>query len=257
MLTLHPVPGKAKSLAICKAFAQGAPAHVQGHVFCGVTDGNKAAWQAMRGRMTGRGGPDDFYFIDNSYFDKVRGQQFRITKNGLQHRGLGPTDCKRFDALGIEIQPWRKPTGLRVLTVSQSPDFMRLMASKPMWLTNRGAVLLESLKWTTFNGRTWDRNKGGAASSLPLALKKTDLLVTYSSAAAVEAVLAGVCVDTSAATPAHLYSLQMQAIVRVGAWDCLDSLIPDRRHWAGVLADNQFTLNEMKDGTAWATLAKN
>jgi hypothetical protein len=249
-LTLHPVPGKAKSDAICKAFAAGAPRDAQGHVFYGVTDANRAAWDAVSRQRSDQ----VYYFIDNSYFDKVRGAQFRVTKNGLQHKGFGTSDCKRFDALGIEIHPWRKPTGLRMLQLGQSPGFMRLMASKPMWLIDRTAKLMETVPWTEINGRVWHRNKKDAGRTLHQDLVKTDLLITHSSAAAVEAVLAGVCVDTSAASAAYHYAMQMQGIVKAQAWGCLDSLIPDRRQWAGVLADAQFTIDEMKDGTAWHML---
>lgn len=249
-LTLHPVPGKGKAKLICEAFAAGAPRDAQGHVFYGVTDGNEAAWDAVN---RGRSG-ETYYFIDNSYFDKVRGQQFRVTRNALQHTGMGATDCKRFDALGIEIHPWRKPVHLRMLQVNQSPDFMRLMVGKPFWLPDRTTTLMRETSWTLLTERAWCRNKKEAGSTLQEELAKADLLITHSSAAAVEAVLAGICVSTSASSPAYLYSLQMRAIVKARAWGCLDSLIPDRRQWAGVLADNQFTIDEMKDGTAWRML---
>lgn len=251
MLTLHPVPGKAKSKMICEAFAAGAPRNAVGHVFFGVTDANLAAWNKV---YKPRGGGEDFYYIDNSYFDKARDVQFRVTRNALQHRGLGASDCKRFDALGVNIEPWRKPKALRMLQVPQSTDFMCVIARSPSWLPDRITILKKELRGASVKDRAWDRNKKALVKTLQQDLDETDLLVTHSSAAAISAVLAGVCVSTSGSTPAYTYSVQMEHIVKAQAWGCLESLIPDRRQWAGVLADNQFTISEMKDGTAWSML---
>jgi hypothetical protein len=237
-LNLHPVPGKAKSKMICEAFAAGAPRDAQGHVFYGVTEGNRDAWRYAR-RSVGFGGA--YYFIDNSYFDAVRGQQFRVTKNRVQHSGFGISDCKRFDALGIEVQRMRDPNRGRVLAVQQSPLFMRLVAHQPNWLTNMIEREL-ALDFRSVRCRQWESNKLKAQGTLQDDLRNADMVLTHSSAAAVEAVLAGLQAKVSNMSAAQPIAL---------------GELTDRRQWAGVLADNQFTLDEMKEGLAWATLARN
>lgn len=238
MLTIHPVPGKAKSRMICEAFRQGAPGHAGGHVFFGVTEGNLDAWKrVVRDKL-------DFWYIDNSYFDAVRGAQFRVTKNRVQHSGVGLSDCRRFDALGTRIEPVREPRLRgRVLCVQQSDLFMRLVAGDKHWLVKRMTALLGRDGWADIRMRPWNSDKAKRGLTLQEDLNLADLVVTHTSAVAVTAVLQGLPVETSDACAAYQFGPTM--------------MHPDRRQWAGVLADNQFTLDEMKDGTAWAMLAKN
>lgn len=235
-LTLHPVPGKAKSRMICEAFAAGAP-HAAGHVFYGVTEGNRDAWR----KVQDRGLP--FWFIDNSYFDATRGTHFRVTLNSVQHTGVSfDTTGERFDALGVGIAPEcavvPRP---RVLVVHQSDLFMDVIVRNPHWVAQTLARRSE-LGVSTLRHRPWRSDKGALSQTLQQAFADTDLVITHSSAAAVEAVLAGLQVQVSHQSAAH-------AIASGDEWD--------RRQWAGVLADNQFTTNEMKDGTAWHMLARN
>ncbi len=232
-LKAHVVPGKKKSEVICNAFVKGAPAGVNGHVFCGVTEANIAAYNAALASKL------PVYVVENSYFDCVRGEQFRITKNAMQFTGEAKSDCKRFDALGITIRP-RKATCGRLLTVAQSALYMRIIAHDPMWVMHKIAKVFDHDTWTEIRGRPWNRDKRSAARSLPEDLHWADGVLTHSSAAAIEAVLAGIPVFTSPECAAHEFTA-------VKDW-------PDRRQWAGVLADRQFTIEEMRNGTAWAML---
>lgn len=234
-LTLHPVPGKMKSKMICEMFATGAPHGAEGHVFYGVTEGNLDAWR----KVTERGLP--YWYIDNSYFDKVRGVQFRVTKNALQHSGISfDTTGERFAALGVEVQPERTVTSVvpRVLAVHQSDQFMNLIVRNPHWMSHTLALMPE---FGMAQHRRWASDKVKLSQTLQQAFAEVDLVVTHSSAAAVGAVLAGLQVVVSHMSAAY-------AIYTKAEWD--------RRQWAGVLADNQFTLDEMKDGTAWHMLAR-
>lgn len=236
MLTLHPVPGKAKSKMICEAFAAGAPRTAEGHVFYGVTHGNQDAWR----RVTERGLP--FWFIDNSYFDKTRGTHFRVTRNRLQYTSHDHDSTgERFAALGIEVKPSRPCTNLpRVLAVHQSDLFMDVIVRNPHWMVETLGRL--PLARGPLRHRPWTSDKAKLSQTLQQAFAEVDLVVTHSSAAAVEAVLAG---------------LQIRVSSMSAAAGCTSSDEWDRRQWAGVLADNQFTIDELKDGTAWAMLAKN
>ncbi len=224
---LHPVANKAKSLMICRAFAEGAPRGATGHVFYGVTDANVKAW--TQARMSS----EDWYYIDNSYFDCVRGHQYRVSKNRVQVNPRGkPSDGKRFDRLGLKIEP-PVPVGPNVLAIEQSASFMRCVAQDPYWLERE----LRGLK--TFRLRAWSANKIEQATTLHGDLDGTEVLVTHSSAAAVEASLRGIACCVS----------PMSALC--GTYD-------DRRHQTfSVLADNQWTLEEIKDGRAWHWLQRN
>lgn len=224
-----PVPGKAKSKMLCDAFIAGAPKSASGYVFYGVKAGNFTDWK--RARASG----EDWYFIDNSYFDSARGSQFRVTKNRLQHDGRGESDGKRFARLAEKIHPlqsWNMHG--RVVFVEQSDDHMQYTLMGDPWLD---PVLLAYAGDPAFHVRLWSPNKPKIQVTLAEDLIGARRLITHTSAAAVMAILAGVPVDCAP---------QCAAFGMTGK--------PDRLPWASVLADNQFTLDELKNGLAWRTL---
>lgn len=230
MLIPCPVPEKQKAVDLCNAFVAGAPKDANGYVFYGVKDSNKDAW--YRARRTGA----DIFYIDNSYFDSVRGQQFRVTKGDLQVKNVKArwSDGKRFDNLGLTIKPWREDPDGYWLVVEQSPVFMRLTAMWPTWLDDTLHELTEVSRHPTLI-RRWSRDKLKVQGSLVEDLEGAYRLVTHSSAAAVTALLEGVPVRVR----------PMSAVFGAGH---------ERKHLMNVLADNQFSLSELKDGTAWAML---
>jgi hypothetical protein len=233
MLTACPVPGKKKSAELVAAFIAGAPKDATGLVFYGVTEGNISQWRAA---LSGR---EDWYYIDNSYFDAVRGLQYRVTKNRIQHDGEGDTDGKRFARLGIPVGPARLlAEDSYVLCVPQSEPFMRLVIEyRGDWIEDMKAGLrLQG----PFRVRQWSSDKLAIQRTLPQDLEHARMVLTHSSAAAVSAVLAGVPVLVSPYSCAF-----RQATVNDKT---------ERRRWAGVLADNQFDLAELRNGHAWRTL---
>lgn len=223
-LMIHPVTGKQKSWDLCNAFLAGAPKNApDAHVFYGVNDTNLTEWRRVL-----RGGCD-YYWLDNSYFDCVRGQQFRITKNRVQHAGTGESDGQRFKALGVKIKPARASVGGYVLVCHQSDAFMRDIAGDPNWAWAAVRSVEREVRH-----RRWQSDKLKLQATLLQDLAGAGLLVTHSSAAAVTATLEGVPTITS----------QMSAAYNVS----------NVEQWAGVLADNQWTLDEIKSGKAWAWL---
>lgn len=222
MLKAVPVAGKQKSADICQAFIDGAPRSAKGFVFYGVNDSNVREWRSIV-----RSGADWFY-IDNSFYDCVRGVQFRVAKNRVQvnpsHR---TTDGARFAALGLPVLPMRDDRlHLPALMVEQSPDFMRNVAQHPNWLAGyrgRDSIL-----------RPWRRDKKAAGLSLAGDLARCGHVITHSSAAAVEALLRGLPITVSPMSACY-------------GWE-------DREHLFGVLADAQFNLTEMRKGLAWEML---
>lgn len=242
-LTVHPIEGKEKARLICAAFAAGAPASAVGHVFFGVNDSNLREFTQVKKRG------EPWFYIDNSYHDKVRGTYFRVTRNALQHPGTGESDGSRFKALGVPIKPWRESAGHEILVCPQSDSFMRTAAAYEGDWTKTTLDKLRSfgVDMSTVRVRPWSPDKIKLSLKLmdEIASDKLRLLVTHSSASAITAMLEGV-----------------PAISEVGAAHALTGPLTresvenpprpaDRERFASVLADAQFTLEEMKRGLAW------
>jgi hypothetical protein len=172
----------------------------------------------------------DWYYLDNSYFDCAREQQFRVTKSAIQHTGRGNSDGKRFAALGIKIKPMRTD-GENVIICPSTPEFMQVVAQDQGWLER----VTRNLRKQYGAERVIVRMKQNKRPLL-VDLERACLLVTWGSAAAVTALLEGVRV---ACAP-----------------ECCAMYADDRQAWASVLADNQFDLDEFRDGTAWRALCE-
>lgn len=247
MVNCYPVADKAKSLDICRAFAQGAGGIIHHRAkelapgpsfFYGVDASNIHIWRQARDNHQ-----DPFYYCDNAYFDSTRQEYFRITRDRLQHSGLGSTDGERFAALGIELKPWRR-IGEHVVLCPQSDSFMRDIARYEGNWTQDAMSRLSQISKRPIRLRLWSPDKGKLASTLADDLKNAHALVTWSSAAAITAILSGIpaiVMGECAAEP--------MAAIRLEDVECPPR--PDRLHWAGVLADNQWTLDEMRRGVAW------
>lgn len=246
MVTSYPVAGKKKSFDLCLAFARGCGGQIAGGLrpgpaaFYGVNHSNEAIWRAVL--ADGR----DRYMIDNSYFDALRQRSFRITRNRMQHSGTGASDGKRWRAIGAELKPWRT-VGSHIVVCPQSESFMALLAGYSGDWTADVVKRLAQHTDREIRIRPWSRNKTKHAASLQADLAGAHAVVVWSSAAAVAAVLAGVPVivegDDCAAKPMS------------GTVDGIENMpTPERENWCGVLADNEFTIGEIQDGTAWRKL---
>ena len=233
MLTAVPVVEKPKSHAIIADFIAGAPKDAEGFVLYGVKESNADAWRKILATKV------PFFFVDGAYFDRARGTHYRITKNALQHTGQGQSDGQRFKALGVSVREERYPSPPGwVVVVPQSAVFMRHTVNARGWVE---AALERFGPETIFRVRPWSSNKPEAATTLQSDLARASHLVTHSSAAAVEAVLAGVQVVVSHLSCAHSLGPTLPSG-------------PERKAWAEVLADNEFTREEMRAGLAWEML---
>lgn len=259
MVIAYPVAGKAKSLDICRAFVAGCGgvvAHKATQLdgdapafFYGVDASNVHLWEQVR--REGR----DFYYCDNSYFDATRQTYFRVTKNAIQHSGEGPSNGERFAALGIPVELTRHEPNGHIVFCPQSDWFMRAIVDygpEPgAWLRDARAHFLMAEPKREQRVRHWEPDKAKLARSLPDDLVGAWALVTHSSAAAVTALLSGIpvfCSAHSAAYPMSSFVDRAEGVVLVEWGE------NPRRSWAGVLADNQWTLEEMKYGQCWADL---
>jgi hypothetical protein len=230
-LVCYAQPDKPKSQLVLEAFAVGSGARMAWTTEVALLPGDAAfygvrpAWshlweQAKRERR-------NWWYLDNSYFDVTRERYFRVTKNAIQHDGRGPSDGRRFNKLGIPIKAMRG--GDYELVCQQSDEFMWVVADDPDW-TNRVVSRLREA------GKSVVIRRKNSKTPLVEDLRRARRLWTFSSAAAVTALLEGVPVSTSGMSCAH-------------------STHPDDRlRWAGVLADNQFSVDEMKNGLAWKSL---
>lgn len=194
-------------------------------------------------------GSTDFVYGDNAFFDVARGTHFRFSRNKLQDWS-GPPDFKRLKEFDIEVKPWKRD-GRHVVVLMQSPHFMKEVARWPggsvAWQTE---VLLKLKKHTDrpIVVRHWNRDKNERAKTLHQDLEGAWALVTHMSAAANEAVLAGVPVFVTgpcAALPMGLSQIESIEMPKR----------PDgRADWAASLAARQWTLEEVRAGMAWKAL---
>lgn len=177
-----------------------------------------------------------WFSVDNSYFDAVREQQFRITRNAFQVDATKHiSDGDRFAALGLTIKSMRNfATPGYALAVEQSDSFMRDIAGDVWWLTER--IKLAKTLATEVRLREWNRNKAAAQSTLKADLQGAKYVLTHSSAAAVEALLEGV----------HIVTSPMCAVASVAPTGRLAAM--------NVLADHQWPIDEIKQGKAWSWL---
>src|SRR5690606_38444916 len=165
----------------------------------------------------------------------------------LQHSGGGQSDGKRFKALGVEIKPWRA-SGSHVVVCPQSDHFMRVIAGYPGKWRDEVVAALRQVTDREIRVREWSANKGALSATLEADLVGAHALVTWSSAAAVTAILAGVPVIAMGQCAASTMS--------AAAIDDLENLPmrDDRERWASVLADNEWSLDEFRAGVAWRSL---
>lgn len=266
MVTAYPVRGKAKSLEICRAFVEGSGGalaldppdklHSGAAFFYGVDASNAHLWDQVIAERR------EFYYCDNSYFDSARQSYFRVTRNRVQHSGFGNSDGIRFAGLGIPVEPMRENEAGCFLFCPQSDWFMRVIARYPgaagmtdAWLEGHQRELKRSYPDRVQVVRHWSPDKKALSVTLPADLIRTYAVVTYSSAAAITALLAGVpafCSDRCAAWP--FSSATGVATANGHGSRLVRPSIDARRNWAGVLADNQWTLDEMRAGLAWEAI---
>lgn len=245
-LTLYPVPGKEKSKLICNAFAAGAPRHATGAVFFG-TEGVMSAFQRAKQGI--------WWYIDNAYTDPQRQLYFRVTKNALQIDPTGKTSTgERFAKLGITVKDWRhKPDG-KIIVIPQSDDFMKsTLGRKGDWLRETVEKLNAWGYGPRIRVRPWQRNKATAYVELHKDLDDAALVVTWSSASAITALYEGIpAISESGAAHALTGPLTSERV----AQPLMPSLV-ERTRFLQILADNQFTLEEFKNGVAWRWLESN
>ena len=290
-LTLYPVPGKEKSKLICNAFAAGAPKHATGAVFFGT----EGVMQAFRRAQQGTWWYIDNAYTDpqrglyfrvtknalqvdvgrlTGIFDNRQSGLREWWNNGFETSGLIlpgqcenqfgaysdrprgwlPSTGERFAKLGITVKDWRhKPDG-KIIVIPQSDDFMKsTLGRKGDWLRETVEKLNAWGYGPRIRVRPWLRDKKTAYVELHRDLDDAALVVTWSSASAITALYEGIpAISESGAAHALTGPLTQERVAQP-----LTPTYEERLHLFQVLADNQMTLEEMRNGTAWRWLEKN
>lgn len=245
-------PAKSNNVNILMAFAQGSGAETttklelipdRPAVLYGMAPQTTALW----GEILRTGHP--YIYVDNGYMRSKwhGGDYYRVTRDAPQHSGLGESTGERFRALGLPIAPWRTD-GAHVLIACQSDLWHELHHRKTAaaYADHLSAILR---KYTSRKVVVRGKPKGiNGTQTLEADLRNCWAVVTHSSMVALEAILAGV--------PAFVQA--QCAISAMSSGELSDIAKPgypeDRERWAGVLADNQWRVSELRDGTAWRAL---
>lgn len=257
MLTCYPGVGKKKGMAICEAFAAGCGGKVMppgtadwlapgDAFFYGTTpDNHFLLKQAIKEGRT-------WFYADNAYYFG-RGKFFRVSRGQLQHSGRGVVHPDRWRAHRLSIQPWRRG-GRHVVIASQSDLWHQKHhgRTRRAWADDIAAELRQhtdrSIKICLKPEAKDMRPDQPHSPKLEELLQGAHALVVHTSSAAVAAVINGVPVFTTAPCCATVMGKDRLSEIEDPAYP------EDRERWLAVLAANQWTIAEMKDGTAWRAL---
>lgn len=245
------------SVQVCNSFAAGTDFPVVPPA--PLLPGDVFMYGALRGllptlkraRLEGR----TWFYADNGYFlpGKTEDSYFRITRNALQIDGSGDAPAARWKRLGLKIKPWRK-RGDHIVICPPARVFGETFGfDADEWLQHTLRALArhtarELRVRPKITSTDIKRDAIYKARPLEADLDGAWALVTHSSNSAVEALMAGIpvfCTVSCASSAMGLSNLDLIESPRTDG---------DRERWARVLASNQWTLGEMRDGTAWRML---
>ncbi len=191
----------------------------------------------------------NWYEVDHAYFGRMK--YHRVTHNGFWHSGIGKSDHTRLKQTGIRIE--KKITGKSVLVVTQSDAFYQRWAG----VTLGGYVrdVLRNVKKHSKRNVKVRYKPTSLSRGVPIEadLDNAGVVITHSSAVALEALCRGIpVIVTEPNHPAHRFSIDYSQI------DAPPSVnMQAVTTMMAVLADNQWTLAEMKSGKCWKDLHGN
>jgi len=183
----------------------------------------------------------EWFYGDHAYFGRF--EYYRVTRNNYQHDGTGKHKQDRFKMFGRPVQPWRKE-GRDILICPNSQVYYGLFGMNvDVWLKD----VTDTLKQHTDRPLVvrWKKD------DIPItkALKDAWAVVAFTSASAIDGLLAGVpCFVTG----------EFAAPYRMGTPDLRRIESPvypqDREQFMWNLAYQQWTLAEISNGVAWRAL---
>lgn len=182
-----------------------------------------------------------YVFVDGAYFDGGRAahrHRFRVVPGAYLQNWTEAATPERFEALPVEIQPWKPEGRWIVVCPPSSPETESLWEASRGWLGRTLATL----------GKHTDRpikvRRKGDPETVAQAMADAYAVVTFQSNIAVDAVLAGV--------PVFVDPINAAAPVGETDFAKIETPVrPDREPWAWSLAWGQFTIGEMESGFCW------
>lgn len=179
---------------------------------------------------------EPFLFADHAYFDRgyERGN-FRLIYNDIHQTHVYDLPNDRAQTFKIKLRNWQDNDG-RIVFIP-SPVNPMSFHKDMKWNENALDLIRSKTKREIYI-------KSQKTKGLGDSIHKAFCLVSHCSVAAVEAACSGIPVVSGKESPAYLISTSLE---------CVESPVrPDRTMWANTLAYSQFTLTELKNGTAWA-----
>lgn len=181
-----------------------------------------------------------FWTLDNGYWNPARGTArgyYRFCYRGMSPVLLPEPPTRRTPT--AQLKPWRKNGGHVLLAMPGVHFGMALGIDVKGWCAT---IVGEVYARTQKLGRELRVRTRNETRPLARDLDGCWAVVTHSSNVAVDAAIAGIPVfvaSTSAAAPVGRTDL-----------DLANPVTPGRNHWLRSLASQQFTVAEMRDGTA-------
>lgn len=202
--------------------------------------GDPATWQLLQqAKSEGR----TWFYGDKAYFG--RNTYYRITKNAYQSDCKGKVDSSRWEKLKIRLNRWK--TGSKVIICQQSEKFYELHGIKRAdWVEN---TIKELKKHTDRQIIIRSKVQGSVTEQLfRRSLIDAHAVIVYSSVAGVQAAINGVPCFATAPSAALAFGTSDLSLIE-------NPVKPDNRfEMACVLANNQWTLEEISNGTTWRML---
>lgn len=184
-----------------------------------------------------------YYYADHLYMGR-RYLFYRITKNRMQHTGNGYSDCSRFNKLGIKIKNWNK--GRHIVVCPPDKAFAELLGfNADAWVENTKNILTNN----TDRDIIW-RDRLNIQRPIQEDLEDAHALVTYMSNSAVDALIDGVPVFCNGECAGKSMGLSDFSQIE-------NPIYPDDRlRFLSVLADNQWTMEEIRTGLCWKMIGE-
>ena len=188
----------------------------------------------------------DWYYGDHGVFRRFR--YYRVTKNAMQHDGRGTAGDKRWQELRVDRNPGWNTEGSSIVLCPNSEIYMaRFGIDARAWVVD----LVRQLTTLTDRPIVVRWKTQSTARPLYVDLHNAYLVVAFSSAAAIEALAAGVAVCTLAPW-ASTARMGIQSIAEVNR--PYYPAILERDQFLFNVANQQWTLPEIAAGLAWKTL---